>query len=280
MTSRAGLGQRKTLCAQWFHHHLPRLAEILEQREPPVRFAPCHRDYLKQQGYAFKSASTLPAWGAHRHDGQVTENKIVKARPWMGEDTLSAKTNKSRSSAPRLFCMRGGAGGTGKHSRCRRLSADWQAHGMQAGHELHGQLTSTKRLDPRLLVEGARTILSVALNYYPARHSYGKTSTSLPGTPTAKTTTTIMKARLTALQAYISAHSPLPLQSRVFCDTAPVLERYWAYARRARLDRKKHPAHHSACRFLLLFRRNISQCRSRRIRPTVNKPLRKLYPVS
>lgn len=85
-----------------------------------------------------------------------------------------------------------------------------------------------KRLDPRLLVEGTRSIVSVALNYYPSRflredqyqfawYAYGKDYHD------------IMKARLTALQEYISAHSPLPLQSRIFCDTAPVLERYWAW---------------------------------------------------
>mgnify|MGYP000795619755 FL=1 len=103
----------------------------------------------------------------------------------------------------------------------------WQAQGMQANMNYMGNYLD-KRLDPRLLMEGVRTILSVALNYYPARqlredqyqfawYAYGKDYHDL------------MKTRLTALQAYISAHSPLPLQSRVFCDTAPVLERYWAY---------------------------------------------------
>ena len=98
---------------------------------------------------------------------------------------------------------------------------------MQANMNYMGNYLD-KRLDPRLLMEGVRTILSVALNYYPARqlredqyqfawYAYGKDYHDL------------MKTRLTALQAYISAHSPLPLQSRVFCDTAPVLERYWAY---------------------------------------------------
>ena len=103
----------------------------------------------------------------------------------------------------------------------------WQAQGMQANMNYMGNYLD-KRLDPRLLMEGVRTILSVALNYYPARqlredqyqfawYAYGKDYHDL------------MKTRLTSLQAYISAHSPLPLQSRVFCDTAPVLERYWAY---------------------------------------------------
>ena len=141
-----------------------------------------------------------------------------------------------------------------------------------------------KRLDPRLLVEGAQTVISVALNYYPenkipddqyqiAWYAYGKDYHD------------VMKAKLNALwdfikQEYLSAageeiaqreddltndpsspnpttsvdntgiitkeqgrtephqsapsfalskhDSPPPIQGRVFCDTAPVLERYWA----------------------------------------------------
>lgn len=114
-----------------------------------------------------------------------------------------------------------------------------------------------KRLDPRLLVEGARTVISVALNYYPATrlpeneyqiawYAYGKDYHD------------VMKAKLNALQEFIQKNlyenhqSPLPsigdnpqvsgspigrdpksscnsINSRVFCDTAPILERYWAW---------------------------------------------------
>lgn len=100
----------------------------------------------------------------------------------------------------------------------------WCARGMQAGMNYMENYTD-KRLDPRLLMEGTQTIVSVALNYYPARqlredqyqfawYAYGKDYHD------------IMKSKLNALQAMIA---PPPLQSRVFCDTAPVLERYWAW---------------------------------------------------
>ena len=39
----AGAGQRDALCPQRIHHHLPRLAEIVEQRQPAVCPAACHR---------------------------------------------------------------------------------------------------------------------------------------------------------------------------------------------------------------------------------------------
>ena len=84
-----------------------------------------------------------------------------------------------------------------------------------------------KRLDPTLLMEGTKSIISVALNYYPkqqiadsqfqfAWYAYGKDYHD------------IMKAKLNELQAYIATIYLYPIQSRVFCDTAPVLERYWA----------------------------------------------------
>lgn len=103
----------------------------------------------------------------------------------------------------------------------------WYAQGMHAGMNYMGNY-SDKRLDPRLLMEGTRSIVSVALNYYPVRqlreeqyqfawYAYGKDYHEL------------MRTKLNALQAYIATRSPQPLQSRVFCDTAPVLERYWAW---------------------------------------------------
>lgn len=83
-----------------------------------------------------------------------------------------------------------------------------------------------KRIDPTLLVEGAKSIISVALNYYPhqkqqesapqiAYYAYGKDYHD------------IMKAKLQKLLDYIQTLLP-DVSGRVFCDTAPVMERYWA----------------------------------------------------
>ncbi len=108
-----------------------------------------------------------------------------------------------------------------------RSFRQWLSEGKQAGMEYMSN-HDAKRLDPRLLMEGTRSIVSVALNYYPTRllrddqyqlawYAYGQDYHD------------VMKRKLTELQAYIATLSPLPLQSRVFCDTAPVLERYWAW---------------------------------------------------
>lgn len=106
----------------------------------------------------------------------------------------------------------------------------WLADGCQA-EMAYMQNYEDKRLDPRLLVEGARTVISVALNYYPERklpedeyqiawYAYGKDYHD------------VMKAKLNALQEFILKSLPMelaPFASRTFCDTAPILERYWAW---------------------------------------------------
>jgi epoxyqueuosine reductase len=106
----------------------------------------------------------------------------------------------------------------------------WLADGHQAGMDYMCR-HEEKRLDPRLLVEGARTVVSVALNYYPERripaeeyqiawYAYGHDYHD------------VMKARLGALLAFVQKNyveEGSPLNGRAFCDTAPVLDRYWAW---------------------------------------------------
>ncbi len=113
----------------------------------------------------------------------------------------------------------------------------WLKDGCQAGMTYMAN-HEAKRLDPRLLVEGARTVVSVALGYYPAErlpeeeyqiawYAYGRDYHE------------VMKAKLSALlhfiqqrfgggEADVSGGNPA-VTGRVFCDTAPVLERYWAW---------------------------------------------------
>lgn len=83
-----------------------------------------------------------------------------------------------------------------------------------------------KRLDPRLLVEGARSIISVALNYYPpvklpgkvpqfAYYAYGKDYHE------------VVREKLRYLFEWIRERVP-DVTGRYFSDSAPVLERFWA----------------------------------------------------
>lgn len=82
------------------------------------------------------------------------------------------------------------------------------------------------RLDPTLLVPGCQTLIVVALNYYPkqrlprekyqiAYYAYGKDYHL------------VMKNKLYQLLTRIKTFVP-NVEGRAFCDTAPLLERYWA----------------------------------------------------
>lgn len=110
----------------------------------------------------------------------------------------------------------------------QRMDA-WLAKGYQAGMTY---LTNHReiRRDPQGLVEGAKSIISVALNYYPARkrdpeqphiayYAYGRDYHE------------VVKEKLRQLWQYIAGHFPEGKveEARVFTDSAPLLERYWAW---------------------------------------------------
>ena len=94
------------------------------------------------------------------------------------------------------------------------------------GEMLYMDRNVEKRCDSRLLVENAKSVIVVALNYYPEKkqkpeapqisyHAYGKDYH------------TVMKEKLELLYDYINKKL-LPVNGRIFCDTAPILEKYHA----------------------------------------------------
>lgn len=101
----------------------------------------------------------------------------------------------------------------------------WLSENCQAGMG-YLERNIEKRLDPRKLVEGAKSIISVALNYYPslkqpggvprfAYYAYGKDYHE------------VMWDKLKQLFTFIQSRYP-DTSGRCFSDTAPVLERFWA----------------------------------------------------
>lgn len=86
------------------------------------------------------------------------------------------------------------------------------------------------RINPAGLVEGARSVVSVALNYYPVVKQP-------PGAPQisyyayGEDYHTVVKEKLRQLWTFIneSIHPPFSHTARVFTDSAPLLERYWAW---------------------------------------------------
>ncbi len=83
-----------------------------------------------------------------------------------------------------------------------------------------------KRLDPRLLVDSAKSVISLLLNYYPnekqiedtykiSKYAYGQDYHQ------------VIKSKLKALQEFIATEIG-EVNGRAFVDSAPVLDKAWA----------------------------------------------------
>lgn len=83
-----------------------------------------------------------------------------------------------------------------------------------------------KRMDPTLLVPGTKSVIAVALNYYPD-YQIPSTEYQLAWYAYGRDYHLLMREKMNLLFDYI--HSLVPIAGRVFCDTAPVLDRYWAW---------------------------------------------------
>lgn len=86
-----------------------------------------------------------------------------------------------------------------------------------------------KRVDPRLLVEGAKSVISVIHNYYPNSdfqqpEGAPKISTYAWGEDYHK----VLKRKLYELFRYIHKIVDAEVPGRVFVDSAPVLDKAWA----------------------------------------------------
>ena len=114
----------------------------------------------------------------------------------------------------------------------------WLRHGCHAGMDYMARHADL-RLDPRLLLPGARSVVSVALAYAPARQM-PEGEFQLAAYAYGRDYHDAVKSRLGCLAAYIERQAAeagcLPAgadgeqtqATRVCCDTAPVLERHWA----------------------------------------------------
>lgn len=104
----------------------------------------------------------------------------------------------------------------------------WLLRGCQADMS-YLERNKDKREDPRRLMDEqhAESIVSVALNYYPQRQMPSD-GLQLSWYAYGRDYHEVMKEKLYQLLERIREGSGLPVNGRVFCDTAPVLEKYWA----------------------------------------------------
>ena len=84
-----------------------------------------------------------------------------------------------------------------------------------------------KRLDPRLLVEGAKSVVSLLLNYYPEETQHDPNAPKLSKYAYGKDYHFVIKDKLKAMMDYI--HQEIgEVGGRVFVDSAPVMDKVWA----------------------------------------------------
>jgi len=108
----------------------------------------------------------------------------------------------------------------------RSYLEDWLTKGLH-GDMAYMERNIEKRTDPAVLVDGAKSIISVLLNYYPeqtlADNSHYKISKYAYG----KDYHFVIKEKLKPLMDYIEQEFPgTPM--RMFTDSAPVLDKSWA----------------------------------------------------
>ena len=98
--------------------------------------------------------------------------------------------------------------------------------------EMHGEMAYMadhldKRLDPQLLVENAKTVISVLLNYFPLEKQADPDAPILSKYAFGTDYHFVMKDKLMELLRFIQSEIS-PCEGRCFVDSAPVLDRAWA----------------------------------------------------
>jgi len=85
-----------------------------------------------------------------------------------------------------------------------------------------------KRLDPRLLVDGAKSVISLLYNYYPeAKLDETEAAIKISKYAYAKDYHTVIKEKLGLLYQRLNQHIG-EINGRVFVDSAPVMDKVWA----------------------------------------------------
>ncbi|WHF52055.1 tRNA epoxyqueuosine(34) reductase QueG [Chryseobacterium gotjawalense] len=117
-------------------------------------------------------------------------------------------------------------------SRADFLEEDAKPFESWLNKNYHGQMSYMenyfdKRLDPRLLVEGSKSVISLSYNYFPEEDLFGtdqlKISKYAYGEDYHEIIKEILREMVAELQDEIG-----DFQCRIFTDSAPILERSWA----------------------------------------------------
>ena len=98
-----------------------------------------------------------------------------------------------------------------------------QRHGKMSYMENHFD----KRLDPRLLVDGAKSVISLLLNYYTEEKQSDLTAPKISKYAYGDDYHEVIKGKLRQLMQFIETEIG-EVSGRVFVDSAPVMDKAWA----------------------------------------------------
>ncbi|UGS21426.1 tRNA epoxyqueuosine(34) reductase QueG [Flavobacterium cyclinae] len=98
-------------------------------------------------------------------------------------------------------------------------------------NQMHGEMSYMenhfdKRLNPALLVDGAKSVISLLLNYYPSEHQ-NKDSYKISKYAYGQDYHHVIKGKLKELLLFIQTEIG-EVSGRAFVDSAPVLDKAWA----------------------------------------------------
>src|SRR6056297_2316448 len=118
-------------------------------------------------------------------------------------------------------------------SKAERLNEEAQKleEWLNKGH--HGEMSwmenhFEKRVDPRLLVPGAKSVVSLMYNYYPKETAIQSESLKIARYAYGQDYHKVLRKKLHALISAMEEVFNRPIQGRCCTDSAPVMERDWA----------------------------------------------------
>jgi epoxyqueuosine reductase len=108
----------------------------------------------------------------------------------------------------------------------REVIDTWVSGGMHADMNFISR-NFDKRTDPALLLEGAKSVVVAALNYYPAEIQGGNGIPVISKYAYGEDYHTVLREKLNCLLDFITSYEPA-VSGRVCVDSDPVLEKAWA----------------------------------------------------
>lgn len=142
------------------------------------------------------------------------------------ENILQANSLRIKSKALELGFTACGISKARVLEEQREGLSSWLSQGMNgtmAYMENHFEM----RLDPAKIEEGAKSVISVLINYYPAQRQTDPEAFVISKYAYGKDYHLIVREKLNNLLMFIQTEIA-PCRGRGFVDSAPVLDRYWA----------------------------------------------------